>query len=171
MKQIEFQFIRKKVERAKPSIKPRMLLHLGYTILNNFLVATLLFAFLGCPFPDKDKFNPDSTLTIVNKSNRDILYYDVFGKHPDTSLVEFFPFYDQTQYIPFVVKSMSSRPQEGEWIAQFNESNKPMMLFIFSRDTIDHVPWDKIRREYNVLRRYDLTKANLDSLNWTITYP
>lgn len=139
-----------------------------YTKISPFVYILLLMVVCGCP--DKDKFNPDSILTIVNNSSADILYYDVFGKYPDTTLMEAFPFYDDTQYNPFVVTSMSLRSQKGEWIAQFNETTTPMMLYLFSRDTIDQVPWENIRDEYKILRRYDLTKEMLDSLNWTITY-
>ena len=45
------------------------------------------------------------------------------------------------------------------------------MIFLFSKDTIDQVPWDRIRDEYLILRRYDLTLEDLEAMNWTIEYP
>ncbi|MCB9292373.1 MAG: hypothetical protein H6559_04465 [Lewinellaceae bacterium] len=45
------------------------------------------------------------------------------------------------------------------------------MLYLFSRDTIGQVPWQRIRDEYLVLRRYDLTLEDLEALDWTVEYP
>ena len=46
-----------------------------------------------------------------------------------------------------------------------------LMLYLFSRDTIEQVSWDRIVDEYLILRRYDLTLEDLEDINWTITYP
>jgi hypothetical protein len=45
------------------------------------------------------------------------------------------------------------------------------MVFIFSYDSLSKLPWAKIRDNYMVLKRYDLTLKELDSMNWTINYP
>lgn len=46
-----------------------------------------------------------------------------------------------------------------------------LRVFIFSYDTLIKYDWEIIRREYRVLKRYDLTLENLKELNWSITYP
>lgn len=129
------------------------------------------FGAIGCP--DREKFNPDSIIIIENNSNNDIMAYFVFRRFPDTTLVKSgsSPFLDAKQYELALIKANDINQTPDEWIARFEKDSVPIMLFLFSRDTIDQVPWEKIRDEYKILRRYDLTKELLDSLNWTITYP
>ena len=52
---------------------------------------------------------------------------------------------------------------------RFGEKDS-LMFFVFSVDTLDKYSWDEIREGYMVLKRYDLSITDLDSLNWTITY-
>jgi len=134
------------------------------------LLVLASFIFVGCP--DRDKFNPDSIIIINNNSNIDIMYDYLFSRFPDTTLIPGgLPFYNANLYGIALIKAMSSKTVQGEFIDIFKRDSAPIMLFLFSRDTIDQVPWEKIRDEYKILRRYDLTKEMLDSLNWTITYP
>lgn len=49
--------------------------------------------------------------------------------------------------------------------------NDTLNIFILSKDTVDRYSWDKIRNDYNVLKRYDLSLDDLKNMNWTITYP
>lgn len=51
------------------------------------------------------------------------------------------------------------------------EEKDSLMFFIFSADTLKKYSWDEIREDYKILKRYDLSVVDLDSLNWTITYP
>ena len=44
-------------------------------------------------------------------------------------------------------------------------------FFILSQDTINKYPWEEIRRTNNYLVRYDYTREQLESLNYTIEYP
>jgi hypothetical protein len=30
---------------------------------------------------------------------------------------------------------------------------------------------EKVQKEYNILARYDLTKTDIENLNWRLTYP
>jgi hypothetical protein len=133
-----------------------------------WLLSCLVFLW-GCPGKDFDY--TDSTITLLNNTDGDIMYYYKFVTWPDTSLDFYKPFEDKRQYELSILKAKSSKGEEDAWIRGFEREPTPIMLFFFSRDTIDQVPWPKIRDSYNILRRYDLTKAKLDSLNWTITYP
>jgi hypothetical protein len=133
-----------------------------------FILSSVLL-FMGCPDRIDNTF--DSNIIIVNNANYDILIDIVFDKYPDKTLYKSSPFSDTTQYRLSLIRSKSQGSNPGAWIAGFERNQTPVMLFLFSRDTVDKVPWEKIRNEYKVLRRYDLTKAKLDSLNWTISYP
>ena len=135
-----------------------------------FLALICLMALTGCP--DRENFNPDSTIVLQNMSDKDILFDFSSKIFPDTTIIAGDgPFKDLTQYQLSLIPVNGRREMEGNWIAAFeNGPTTPRILFFYSRDTVDHVPWAKIASNYNILKRYDLTKAMLDSLNWTITY-
>ncbi len=133
------------------------------------LLLIFLLPLMGCP--DRDNLKPDATIVMVNKTNKDILFNFSPTPYPDTTLFEGdSPFSDLQQYNLSLIHANNSRSMIGDWIAGFEKDPTPIMLFFFSRDTIDQVPWEKIRSEYNILKRYDLSKSKLDSLNWTIEY-
>ncbi|MGV8091908.1 MAG: hypothetical protein AB2L24_08600 [Mangrovibacterium sp.] len=46
-----------------------------------------------------------------------------------------------------------------------------IMFFIYDTNTLETTPWDTIVKHYMILKRYDLTEQDLDSMGWTITYP
>jgi hypothetical protein len=45
------------------------------------------------------------------------------------------------------------------------------MIFIFDADTLEQVPWDKVRSEYKILKRYDLSLQDLKDRDWKVVYP
>jgi len=44
-------------------------------------------------------------------------------------------------------------------------------FFLFSKSQIDTIPWDSIRNNYLILRRYDLSNGDLVDGGWNVTYP
>lgn len=46
-----------------------------------------------------------------------------------------------------------------------------LSLIIIHFDTLSSLPWDEIRTEYKILKRYDLSLADLERINFTIVYP
>ncbi len=133
------------------------------------IVLLSVLSLMGCP-PSRE-IKPDSTIILVNKTNKDILYNFSPKPYPDTTLFEgSSPFSDLQQYNLLLLYANSSKNLNDAWLASFEMDPRPIMLFFFSRDTIDQVPWEKVTSEYNILKRYDLSKSKLDSLNWTIEY-
>ncbi len=45
------------------------------------------------------------------------------------------------------------------------------MYFIYDAQTLETTPWDTVVKKYMILKRHDLTKKDLDSMGWKITYP
>jgi len=45
------------------------------------------------------------------------------------------------------------------------------MVFVFDANIVENTPWDTIRKNYLILKRYDLSYDDIVSLNWIITYP
>lgn len=46
-----------------------------------------------------------------------------------------------------------------------------LMFFLFSTDTLRKYSWEEIKRDYKILKRYDITGRELDDCDWTLTYP
>jgi hypothetical protein len=44
-------------------------------------------------------------------------------------------------------------------------------IFIFDLDSVLHYSWQQIRSGYKILKRYDLSRQDLASKNYVITYP
>ncbi len=49
--------------------------------------------------------------------------------------------------------------------------NDTLSIFIFHSDTVSSYPWQTIRTEYKILKRYDLSIADLERLNYKVSYP
>lgn len=46
-----------------------------------------------------------------------------------------------------------------------------LSIYFFHPDTLSLYDWDVIRNDYKVLKRYDLSIEDLNSLNFTVPYP
>jgi hypothetical protein len=44
-------------------------------------------------------------------------------------------------------------------------------IFVFDAVLVDTTPWNKIRQNYQVMKRYDLAKDEIGNNNYTITLP
>lgn len=50
-------------------------------------------------------------------------------------------------------------------------ANEKITLFILSKDSVDKYPWDKIRAEYKILKRYELDNKDLKNMGGIVSYP
>jgi hypothetical protein len=124
-------------------------------------ITTIVFllSFSGCPIGEP---TGDSTVTIINNSDKSIyFYFDSLN-----TLVSYNPFID----INIILKPNSNFKHHSFWFEKF-ETAYDIHLFLFDKEVIKSVPWDTIRTYNMYLKRIDFTKATLDSLNWTLTYP
>lgn len=46
-----------------------------------------------------------------------------------------------------------------------------LSIFIFHTDTLNKYPWEKIRDEYKILKRYDLSFEDIKRLGYKVPYP
>ncbi len=139
-------------------------------LIKTILIIPILIFFWGCP--DKDINYVDSSIIVENNSSDTILIFYNFYDYPDTSLILQSPFLDFEQKKLSIVLPDSELTSNGSFIKYFNMQNTTkLMLYIFNNKTVESVPWDTIRQNYLILKRYDLSLEDLDSLNWTITYP
>ena len=130
-----------------------------FKIPSKIAFVIMLTFLIGCPGIGEP--TGDSTIEIVNNSDESIDFY------VDSSYVlrKNSPFSNLQLYI----KPKSSKKFHSWWLSEFRTFSS-LYLFIFDLNVLDTVPWDSIRK-YELYWREKLTKAKLDSLNWTITYP
>jgi hypothetical protein len=135
--------------------KKSLLLCTGFVII--------CLSLLYCHQPKEDyplKFE------ILNNSDSSI-YFAFSDAFPDTSLSKIYP-------IPYYQGNLWQKllPHTGknEVTPDFNLHSKTF-IFIFDANAIETTPWDTIVKHYNILKRYQLTKDDMEKLDWVITYP
>lgn len=125
------------------------------------LILVILLIYISC--------DPvDHKLKIVNNSTLTIYFSDSFS-YPDTSITELNPFKSPEVY-RIRPGATDSDPIRGSWEAVF-ETLDTLMIFIFDERTLNKVPWDTVRKNYMILKRYDLSLEDLVRLDWRVTYP
>jgi hypothetical protein len=113
----------------------------------------------------------DYRLKIKNNTAKYLYYYDIFT-YPDTSFgaVNIPEVKDNYQIKP---NSERSIPTQVSWERIFEKElrSDTLSIFIFDEDVINNIPWDTIRKNYLILKRYDLSYEDIDKLDWTISFP
>lgn len=104
-------------------------------------------------------------IKIQNNSRDTIQFYESYN-YPDTTIDVIKP------RLKMVYPSKySSLESKKDWNEVLVSPKDTLSIFILSKDTVDKYSWDKIRSDYNVLKRYDLSLDDLEKQDWTITYP
>jgi len=131
---------------------------------NSLLISILIFLmviFQGCWYGDPACY---SSVYILNNSNKTLEFY--FDSSSIISSDSIFKKYSKPIY-PFSNKELCSW-----WKKIFGELGIiDEHLFLFDKAVVDSVPWDTIKVHNMYLKRIDFTRATLDSLHWTLTYP
>ncbi|MEM9079057.1 MAG: hypothetical protein AAGC43_18605 [Bacteroidota bacterium] len=134
-----------------------------------YLFLAVLLICAGCP--DQD-FGSNREFTITNKTDTRLVSMLAFRIVTDTLLQNSNPYPTSEQLELNTINSQSSMTFVDAFDETFEQqSDKILMLYLFSRDTIEQVSWDQIVDEYLVLRRYDLTLEDLEAMDWTVEYP
>jgi len=139
-------------------------------IINYLTVLLLVFSLISC-FED---INPvDATLVIKNDSAGDIAYYLQTKKSNDTSLYTNSFALTTDNFATRIIPAQGALEIPGSYkkVFRISQRGEVMMVFLFSRDTIEQVPWERIADEYMVLKRFDLTLDSLERRNWVLEYP
>ncbi len=132
-----------------------------------FIISVLLVC-AGCP----ESFDePNSEIIILNNSDQSIVFFTQFNNPGDTSLSTFpFPLLPENIEVR-TIETYSSDTIPGSFRSILDKDmNVILMVYLFSRDTIEQVPWERIKDDYLVLRRYDLTLEDLEDINWTVVF-
>jgi hypothetical protein len=111
----------------------------------------------------------DFRLKVVNNSNKSI-YADYYQSYPDTTLAANSKFGNFDKKVN--PNGTITLGRGGTWERAFKEDiQQKILVFIFDASIVENTPWDTIRSKYLVLKRYDLTLKDLDSLNFKAAYP
>jgi len=114
--------------------------------------------------------NKDPKLRVKNVSDKAI-YVSWTTDYPDTSLNHMVnPTYNpkiEKVEAYSVQKEYYQAPSEG----LFSDNVDTLSVFIFDAKVLESTPWDTVKVNYLVLKRYDLSLADLIGLNWMVTYP
>lgn len=67
-----------------------------------------------------------------------------------------------------LVKNIHRTCFENEILAS---DTKKIYIFIFDAAVIESTPWDSVKKNNMLRKRYNLTELQLDSAQWVINYP
>ena len=113
----------------------------------------------------------DTRLNFANNSESSI-YVITADIYKDTSYVyvNYYPGNDPETYKiqPHEIKT-AIKPY-GRWERVFEEQDT-VAFYVFDAQVLETTPWDTVKAKYLVLKRYDLSLADLQRMNWTIAYP
>lgn len=115
------------------------------------------------------------TITFTNKTS-DTLYVISAYEYPDTMAFRILPnpLLDpySTQVFPYEdnTKVLFSRDCLELVFKDFIPYDT-LMVYVFDGQVLKTHPWDSVKANYLVLKRYDLSLEDLVSMNWEITFP
>ena len=134
------------------------------------ILIVILYSILLSATCCKDDENCHDSIFIVNNSDKAI-YFDYSNRYPDTLTLYPNPALDPSY---FKIDSHSSKNDITrdcfEDQIKLNK-NGIIMYYFYDAHTLETIPWDTVAKKYLVLKRYDLSLADLQRMNWTITYP
>lgn len=121
-----------------------------------------------------EKEDGHETITFKNNSNVRIYVKSDNIIFPDTSII----FGDLTKagsvyMVQPYTTDIGVLDRDGNTYEQLlnHPTQDTLMIFIFDAQIIESTPWDIVKANYLVLKRYDLSLEDLQEMNWTITYP
>lgn len=110
-------------------------------------------------------------ILLVNKSNCDLYVYPAYREsenvYPDTLLPISYKFFNKVSSNSDF--TWSSQIQWKEIIQKLPADT--LSVFFIDATIFENVAWDTIRKNYLILKRYDLSIEDLEKTDYTITYP
>ncbi len=113
----------------------------------------------------------DYRLKISNKSGRELYFYEDFN-YPDTTIRQRDITKSPSDNKIYIGKEKIVAAS-SKWETIFNKEipSDTLMIFFFDASVIENTPWDTVKSQYLVLKRYDLSYDDLVRMDWIITYP
>jgi hypothetical protein len=132
------------------------------------LACALLMLLAQCRCPVDEFYEID----LVNNADHNIGYYFADGGKYGTYYPDSLP--QTSEYVVYDISKVTS-PGLGSsvpWDEFFDGLPRDTLsLFIFHTDTLNEYTWEEVRDGYMILRRYDLSEADVKRMNYRIVYP
>ena len=103
------------------------------------------------------------SIKIVNDTDDYVCLYSSY-KYPDTLLDSQKP----NMFYTIMPNSFIYLDSKDKWEEVLPKD--VIIIYILDKDTVDTYSWEKIRDEYKILKRFDLSIEDLENSNWIITY-
>jgi hypothetical protein len=126
------------------------------------IVFILVFIGLICSQCGHPLVDYEYSIKFTNNSTKTINVYESY-KYPDTVIDTKKPWL--RTLIPGQFFHFSSK---NKWEDVLKD--KPLIVFVFDKDTIDKYSWDSIRINYKILKRYVISIKDLEQLGYEIKY-
>jgi hypothetical protein len=113
------------------------------------------------------------SIMFLNNSNLRLYVYGTSITYPDTTI----QFQDLTEGgSKFIVNPNSSNETalaiRTMWEVRLDHPiQDTLMVFVFNAEVLESTPWDTVKANYIVLKRYDLSLEDLQDMDWKIIYP
>lgn len=127
--------------------------------MNNLIITLLIFSSVSC-----DKLVDHAYIIEIDNNSNDTVWCYASYYYPDTSLAVNKPLLQMV-----TPKSYTKLASKKEWKDVLPKDT--ILIYILNKDTVDKYSWDKIRSDYNILKRYDLSIKDLEKQSWTVIYP
>lgn len=135
--------------------------------MKNYIL--LLMVFLLCYAGSCEKNLSRGSRIFINNNTTDTVRFLLSDRYPDTSL----PAMVNNSILRFVYPQSMTPYDFYDWKLDdyFNQlPQDTLSVFVFSPDTLRKYSWEDIRISYNVLKRYDLSIADLRILKLRVPY-
>ena len=106
------------------------------------------------------------SIKVQNNSNSSINFL-VSYNYPDTIIP------DQYNSVSSIrAKDYTPLDSKQEWSTEFAKTKAgKLSFFFFNPDTITNYGWEKVRSDYKILKRKEVTLQDVQNNQWTVTYP
>lgn len=135
-------------------------------------LSVLLLLVCNC---ERENENCHKTITFINKTES-TLYVTSAYEYPDTMAFRTGPnpILDPnfTKVLPKETNTQVLWSRDCIELA-FKDliPSDTLMIYVFDGQILDTTPWDIVKENHLVLKRYDLSLKDLRRLGWIITYP
>ena len=139
-------------------------------------VIKILLVALACMAtrcPDKESENCHTAIRFSNNSDKDlyIRHYDLL-RPPHITEIEHINGAVQQRYKVYSAEQNNRKATDGfTCYERIFRMDSLINLYIFDATVLENTPWDTVAKDYLVLKRYELSLADLQRLDWQVTYP
>ncbi len=115
--------------------------------------------------------NSDDRLKINNKSTKNIYHYWQTN-YPDTIIANYNPLLAPKFYKISSQKTNSIVLHRSTWEQKFEccIPSDTLQIFIYDEQVLESTPWEEVRENHLILKRYELSYQDILDRNWVIEF-